>query len=50
VKKIGEGELTNAFGKVIEDLRTFAMPVLRLLARGEQVTQQWKAGSGWTQR
>ena len=47
VKKLGEGELTDAFGKVVEDLRIFAMPMLRSLASGEKLTQQWKAGNGW---
>lgn len=47
VKKIGEGELADAFGDVIEDLRVFAMPVLQSLARGQKLTQQWKAGTGW---
>jgi len=32
VKKIGEGELTNAFGNVVADLRIFAMPMFRALA------------------
>ena len=47
VKKMGENELTNAFGKAVEDLKIFAMPLLRSLARGEKLTQQWRAGSGW---
>jgi predicted nucleotidyltransferase component of viral defense system len=47
VKKMGEDQLTDAFGKVVEDLKIFAMPVLRSLARGEKLTQQWKAGNGW---
>jgi predicted nucleotidyltransferase component of viral defense system len=47
VKKIGAGELTDAFGKVVEDLKIFAMPVLRSLARDEKLTRQWKAGNGW---
>jgi len=47
VKNIGEGELTDEFGKVVEDLKIFALPVLRSLARGEKLTKQWKAGSGW---
>jgi len=47
VKKIGEGELTDEFGKVVEDLKIFALPVLRSLARRERLTKQWKAGSGW---
>ncbi|HWJ36431.1 MAG TPA: hypothetical protein VNR70_14280 [Steroidobacteraceae bacterium] len=47
MKKIGEGELTDEFGKVVEDLKIFALPVLRSLARRERLTKQWKAGSGW---
>jgi predicted nucleotidyltransferase component of viral defense system len=47
VKNIGEGELTDAFGKVIEDIKIFAMPLLRSLALGERLTRQWKAKIGW---
>ena len=47
VKKLGEDGLTDAFGNVIDELRTFALPVLRALAHGEKLPQQWKAGSGW---
>lgn len=47
VKKIGEDELTDALSKVINELRIFALPVLRSLARGERLAQQWKAGNGW---
>jgi hypothetical protein len=42
---MGEDQLTDAFGKVLQDLKIFAMPVFRSLARGEKLTQQWKAGS-----
>lgn len=48
VKKLGEHELIDAFGKVVEDLKTFAMPVFRSLAHDEKPTQRWKAGTGWT--
>lgn len=46
VKKIGEGELSDHFDKVIEDLKDFVLP---LLARtgSEKSTQAWKAGKGW---
>ena len=37
----------DAFGKVLEDLKFFAMPVFRSLARSEKLTEQWKAGKGW---
>jgi hypothetical protein len=47
VKKMGEEHLADEFGRVIEDLNTFAMPALRALARGEKLTQKWKAGTGW---
>lgn len=47
VKKIGEDELTDAFGKIVADLRSFAMPLLRSLARGEKFTQKWNAKKGW---
>jgi hypothetical protein len=50
VRKMGEDELTNAFGKVVTELRIFALPLLRSLARSEQLTQQWKAGNGWVPR
>jgi predicted nucleotidyltransferase component of viral defense system len=48
VRKMGEDNLTDAFGEVIADLKAFALPVLRAVGRGEEVTQQWKAGTGWT--
>jgi len=44
---MGEDDLIDAFSKIIEDLKNFAMPALRSLARGEKVAQQWKAGNGW---
>ena len=47
VKKMGEDQLTDAFGKVFDDLKIFAMPVFRSLERGEKLTQRWKAGNGW---
>jgi predicted nucleotidyltransferase component of viral defense system len=47
VRKIGETELTEALGKVVEDIKVFAMPLLRSLARGEKLTRQWKARKGW---
>jgi len=50
VRKIGEDELADTFGKVVEDLKFFAMPALRSLARGEKFEQQWKAGKGWVAR
>lgn len=47
VKKLGEDELTDAFDRIVNELTIFAMPVLGSLARGEKLTQQWKAGKGW---
>jgi predicted nucleotidyltransferase component of viral defense system len=47
VKKMGDDQLIDAFGKVLEDLKFFAMPVFRSLARSEKLTEQWKAGKGW---
>jgi hypothetical protein len=47
VKKMGDDQLIDAFGKVLQDLKIFAMPVFRSLARGEKLAQQWKAGKGW---
>ena len=46
-RKIGENDLIDAFGKIIEDLKVFVMPALRSLARGEKHSQHWKAGNGW---
>jgi predicted nucleotidyltransferase component of viral defense system len=47
VRKMGENDLIDAFGTVVADLKVFALPALRALARGENIMQQWKAGSGW---
>jgi len=47
VKKVGERELIDAFGRIVDDLKIFAMPVLRSLARGERFAQKWEAGQGW---
>ena len=47
VNKMGEKHLADSFGKVVEDLILFAMPVLRALTSGEQFTQSWTAGTGW---
>jgi len=45
--KIGEKELVDALGRVLEDLKSFAVPALRSLADGERPAKQWKAGKGW---
>lgn len=47
VKKIGEKELTDAFDKIVGEIKTFALPILGSLARGEKLTSQWKAQKGW---
>ena len=47
VRKMGEDDLIDAFSKIIEDLKNFAMAALRSLALGEKFAQQWKAGDGW---
>lgn len=47
VKKIGETELIDEFGKIVNDVKVFAMPALHALAGGERLTKQWKAGRGW---
>ena len=47
VRKMAEKHLIDAFGTVVADLKIFALPALRALARGEELTQPWKAGSGW---
>jgi predicted nucleotidyltransferase component of viral defense system len=48
VRKIGEPDLVDKFGKVIADLQVFALPPLRALGRGEGLAQRWNAGIGWT--
>lgn len=50
VRKMGEDELADSLGKVVAELRIFALPLLRSLAHGEQLAQQWKAGHGWVRR
>jgi hypothetical protein len=47
VRKMGEDTLIDAFDKVVVDLKVFALPALRAVARGEKLTQQWKASTGW---
>jgi len=47
VKKAGESVLVDALGTIVEDLKSFAVPMLRTLARGERFAQRWKAGQGW---
>jgi len=47
VKKIGEDKLIDAFGKIVEEIKAFAMPMLSSLTSGEKLTRHWKAGKGW---
>jgi nucleotidyltransferase AbiEii toxin of type IV toxin-antitoxin system len=47
VKKMGEDALTDAFGWVVEDLKNFAMPVLRSSSDDGRLAEDWKAGRGW---
>lgn len=46
-RKLGENDLVGAFGRVVEDLKTFAMPIFRALGRGEISMQRWRSGQGW---
>jgi hypothetical protein len=46
-KKVGEDDLVDAFERIAEDIRIFAMPVFVWLARGDTTAQNWKAGRGW---
>ena len=48
VRKMGEDDLIDTFGKVVAELKVFALPALRAVARGEVLSQQWKAVTGWT--
>ena len=47
VRKIGDDGRVDAFAKVVEDIRRFAMPAFRSLVGSEKLTKQWKAGRGW---
>jgi hypothetical protein len=47
VRKIGETELSDAFGRIVDELKIFAMPALHSLTRGERLSKHWKAGRGW---
>jgi hypothetical protein len=46
-QQIGEDLLVNHFGKIVDDLRNFATPVLSALARREVLSAQWKAATTW---
>lgn len=47
VKKIGEDELVDAFGNVVQEIKAFATPAFSSLARGKPMIRQWRAGRGW---
>jgi hypothetical protein len=47
VRKIGESDLIEAFGRVVDHIKIFAMPALTSLASGERLKKLWKAGRGW---
>jgi hypothetical protein len=47
VRKMGEKDLVDALGTVVTDLKAFALPALRALARGEELALQGKASIGW---
>ena len=47
VKKIGEENLIDSLGKIVGEIRAFAMPALVSLARGETLIRGWRAGKGW---
>jgi hypothetical protein len=47
VRKIGETELIDALGRVVDDVKIFATPALHSLANGETLSKHWKAGRGW---
>ena len=48
VRKIGEEGLVDAFDKVVEEIKAFAMPLLSSLTRDQKLSEQSKAGNGWT--
>jgi predicted nucleotidyltransferase component of viral defense system len=47
VKKIGEDQLTDAFAKIVEEIKAFALPTFYSLAHNEKLVAQWRAGAGW---
>jgi len=42
-RKIGENQLADVFGEVVEDLRLFVLPLLR----GDDAGSHWQPGKGW---
>lgn len=47
VKKIGENELVDAISDIVEEIKSFAIPLLSSPVRREKLTERWKAGKGW---
>jgi hypothetical protein len=47
VKKIGEDGLVGAFGKVVEDLKSFVTPVFRSILRDDEFAAHWSTRKGW---
>lgn len=47
VKKIGESDLVDAFGDVVQRITAFSMPLFHSIAHGESSIRQWRAGKGW---
>ena len=50
VRKIGAPELIDTFGKTIEDINRFIMPILHTIAQEQRLLQRWEAGRGWISR
>lgn len=46
-KKIGEEELIDSLGKIVDEIKVFAMPAFSSLARGQALKDKWRAGKGW---
>jgi hypothetical protein len=46
-ERMGESELADMLGSVVQDLTNFAMPVFRAIAHGEKLPRYWRAGQGW---
>jgi predicted nucleotidyltransferase component of viral defense system len=49
-KRIGESELVDAFGDVVECLKAFTMPAMCSLAAGQCPFEEWEPKSGWVAR
>jgi predicted nucleotidyltransferase component of viral defense system len=47
VRRIGDNELAGQLGKIIQDLKIFAIPLLGSLSGEERTARQWKHGQGW---